>query len=72
MANEGVVDQVGRGDYDKGALTHAEGEYGTVDAAEVADDVHKRSVLEEDLEEVADDGPAAGAGRKVGGGRGGG
>lgn len=69
--NEGLVDEVGGRDDDERALAHAEREDGAVDAAEVADNVDERAVLEEDLEEVADDGPAARAGGEVGGGRGG-
>lgn len=66
------MDEVGGGDDDERALAHAEREDGAVEAAEVADDVDEGASLEEDLEEVADDGPAAGPGREGGGGGGGG
>lgn len=62
------MDEFGAGDDDESALAHVHGEDGAVLGAEITDDVHERTALEEDLEEVADDGPAGRARREVGGG----
>lgn len=65
LGNQGLVGQVGAGDDDHGAGAHAEGVYGAVFFAEVADVVDEGLARECDLEEVADDGPASWAGWEV-------